>query len=596
MKILKVCFLYQVLFISIILGVSTSLCAQQKISLNGNWPFITDPFDNGYFNYRLQPRSDGYFENKKPSSPRDLIEYEFSDKHTLMVPGDWNSQRDDLFFYEGTVWYKKDFSIKKEVNKRYFLRFGAANYKTRVYLNGNKLGEHEGGFTPFEFELGENIQNGKNTLVVYVNNDRHPDFVPTVNTDWWNYGGITRDVELWVRPKNFIEDVRVNLSKNEKSIQVELKVNQLEGKNGIVKISFPELGLKEEVTIQDNRAKVSFNFPKKAKRWDINEPNLYTFTAKYESDTYTDTFGFRTIETQHTDILLNGKSILLKGISIHEEAPLRDGRAWSRDDAKILLQWAKNLGCNYVRLAHYPHNEHIVKLADEIGMLVWSEIPVYWTINWESEVTLANAKNQLAEMIERDKNRASVIIWSVANETPRGDARLHFLKELIAEVKKHDTTRLISAATEIHYDGKKQIIDDTLGHYLDIIGLNEYFGWYGGKPEDMHSISFINTFDKPLIISEFGAGALFGNHGKKDQRWTEEYQVNVYENQVKNLQKIPSLRGMSPWILKDFRSPRRPLYGIQDWYNRKGLVSERGEKKAAFFILRDFYNSWELKK
>ncbi|TNE71156.1 beta-glucuronidase [bacterium] len=566
----------------------------QKTTLNGQWQVIVDPFDNGYFSYRLTPRTDGFFQDKKPSSPRDLIEYEFNNSHTLQVPGDWNSQREDLFFYEGTVWYKKDFTVQKSESNRYFIQFDAVNYIARVYLNGKKLGEHEGGFTPFEFDVSDVIQSGKNTLVVYVNNDRHPDYVPTVNTDWWNYGGITRDVNLVVRPQTYISDVRVELSKDGKNIAVEVALNGDKTPEN-VEISFPEFKLKTAAKVTGNKAMAEFKYPKKAKRWDIFEPNLYEVKVTAGNDVFTDKVGFRTIETKDQDILLNGKSILLKGISIHEEAPLRDGRAYTEDDARVLLEWAKDLGCNYVRLAHYPHNEHMVRIADEMGLLVWSEIPVYWTINWESEITLNNAKNQLAEMIERDKNRASVIIWSVANETPRGEARLDFLKALIAEVKAHDKTRLVSAATELSHDGKVNIIDDTLGYILDVIGLNEYYGWYGGNPENMHTISFNNTFNKPLVISEFGAGALQGHRGEKDQRWTEDYQVNVYENQIANLQKIPSLRGMSPWILKDFKSPRRPLYGIQDWFNRKGLISERGQKKAAFYVLRDFYNEWNLK-
>jgi beta-glucuronidase len=577
-------------------GVTLTGFAQSTVttSLNGQWEIIVDPYDNGYFNYRLKPRNDGFFEDKKPTSPRDLIEYEFNANHTLQVPGDWNSQREDLFFYEGTVWYKKDFTVSKKETRRYFVHFEAANYITRVYLNGKKLGEHEGGFTPFEFEATDLLKEGKNTLVVYVNNDRKPEYVPTVNTDWWNYGGITRDVTIIDRPATFINDTRVELAKDGKTIAVSVSLN---GSNypETVEIAFPEFKLSEKVKVVDGKANVSFKFPKKAKRWDIFQPNLYEIKVIAGEDVFTDKVGFRTIETRGQDILLNGKSILLKGISIHEEAPLRDGRAFHRDDAEILLKWAKELGCNFVRLAHYPHNEHMVRMADEMGLLVWSEIPVYWTIDWTSQVTLENAKNQLAEMIERDKNRASVIIWSVANETPRGEARLDFLKALIAEVKAHDKTRLISAATELSHEGKTNIIDDTLGYFLDVIGLNEYYGWYGGKPEDMHTVSFKNTFNKPLIISEFGAGALQGHRGAKDQRWTEDYQVNVYENQIENLQKIPSLRGMSPWILKDFKSARRPLYGIQDWFNRKGLISERGQKKAAFYILRDFYNEWNLK-
>ena len=129
-----------------------------------------------------------------------------------------------------------------------------------------------------------------------------------------------------------------------------------------------------------------------------------------------------------TDILLNGRPIFLRGICIHEEAPLRGGRAYSREDALTLLGWAKELGANFVRLAHYPHNEFMVREADRMGIMVWSEIPVYWTIQWENPATLENARNQLKEMIARDKNRAAVVIWSVANETPLSDARFRFSK------------------------------------------------------------------------------------------------------------------------------------------------------------------------
>jgi beta-glucuronidase len=228
--------------------------------------------------------------------------------------------------------------------------------------------------------------------------------------------------------------------------------------------------------------------------------------------------------------------------------------------------------------------------------MVWSEIPVYWTILWENQNTYENAQNQLCEMITRDKNRAAVIIWSVANETPKGNERMKFLSRLIDKARELDDTRLISAATEISHEDGFNIVNDPLIEHLDVIGVNEYHGWYGGKPEDTPEIKWKSLYNKPLIISEFGGGAKYGYHGSKDEIWTEEYQEYLYQQQIKMLTQISFLRGMSPWILKDFRSPRRPLPKIQDFWNRKGLLSEKGEKKKAFFVLQNFYNSIQTKE
>ena len=196
--------------------------------------------------------------------------------------------------------------------------------------------------------------------------------------------------------------------------------------------------------------------------------------------------GFRTIAASGTDILLNGSKTFLRGISIHEENPVRGGRAWSEDDAKLLLGRAKALHCNFVRLAHYPHNEHMARLADEMGILVWEEIPVYWTIQWTNTETLANAQKQLSDVISRDQNRASVVVWSVANETPVSEARTKFLKSLVDEARSLDGTRLVSAAMEVRTDPKDpfhKIVDDPFGEFTDLCSFNEYTGWYDGLPE-----------------------------------------------------------------------------------------------------------------
>ena len=567
----------------------TSIASRNTISLNGSWQVIIDPYETGYYDYRFQPRADGYFKNDKPKSPSDLVEYDFDSSPQLQVPGDWNSQDQRLLFYEGTLWYKKSFDYQKRDRKRLFVYFGAANYVADVYLNGEKLGRHEGGFTPFNFEITSLVKDKDNFLVVKVDNKRRRDAVPTLNTDWWNYGGITREVSLVELPTTFIEDYFLQLGKRSfGEIQGFVKLNGATSGESI-SIEIPEANLKQTVTT-DSRGYAQVRFPAKLQLWTPDNPKLYEVVISSQSDSIRDRIGFRSIEAKGADILLNGKPIFLRGISIHEESPLRGGRAFSEDDARMLLGWARELGCNFVRLAHYPHNENMVRLADELGIMVWAEIPVYWTILWDNQETLKNAQNQLGELITRDRNRASVILWSVANETPVSEPRNRFLKSLIDSARTLDPTRLITAANERHYaDPSTQVVDDPLGQFLDVLGCNEYVGWYDGLPEKADGLTWKVTLNKPLVISEFGADALYGKHGDKGQRWTEEYQKDVYEHQIAMLKKIPSLRGMSPWILTDFRSPRRPLPGIQDFFNRKGLISSRGERKQAFFVLQKFY-------
>jgi beta-glucuronidase len=286
---------------------------------------------------------------------------------------------------------------------------------------------------------------------------------------------------------------------------------------------------------------------------------------------------------------LNGNPVFLRGISIHAEAPYRTGRANTDKDAETLLGWAKEMGCNFVRLAHYPHDESMLRAADRMGLMVWSENPVYWALQFDNPKVLAKAEQQLDEEIGTSRNHASIILWSMANETPNTEARTHFLETEAAHARELDPTRLITAALLVRGEGHKKIVDDPLGKTLDVIGINEYIGWYEAKPETADVTEWRIDYDKPLIVSEFGGDAKAGLHGGEDERWTEEYQANIYRHQLGMLNRIQQLRGMSPWILMDFRSPNRPLAGVQDEFNRKGLISDQGEKKKAFFILQKAY-------
>ena len=556
------------------------------ISLDGTWRAIVDPYDSG-FGMR-------FYENRKPKKKKqnkqDLVEYDFDTSRTLKVPGDWNSQRKELFFYEGTVWYERSFLYHRRANTRTFVYFGAANYHATVYLNGQKLGEHTGGFTPFNFEATDNIHDGQNFIVVAVNDTRHADGVPALNTDFWNYGGLTRDVSLVEVPETFIQDYFVQLQKGSTGeVAGWVQINGTTAPQQ-VSIEIPEAKIRQTITT-DSKGYTEFHFPAALDLWSPADPKLYRLILSAAGDKVADQIGFRTIATRGTKILLNGKPIFLRGISMHEEAPFTGGRAFSTEQDRILLTWAKELGCNYVRLAHYPYNDAMVRLADRMGLLVWSEIPVYWSIDWTNPGTLDNAEGQLREMIAQDHNRASVILWSIGNETPLGSARLQFLQSLATEARELDPTRLITAAmnTAANEGHEKRLLSDPLGQVIDVLGVNEYIGWYEGRPEDADHMQWKSDYNKPVIFSEFGAAALYGNHGDADTRWTEEYQASVYEHQISMLKQIPFLAGMSPWVLMDFHSPRRFLPVMQDWHNRKGLISDRGERKEAFYVLQKYY-------
>ena len=561
---------------------------RQTISLNGDWHYIVDIQEEGYYDYRMKPMRWGFFMNAKPQKPEDLIEYDFDASPTMKVPGDWNTQDPRLFFYEGTVWFERSFHYTKTPGRRVLLYFGGVNYDSHIYVNGKKAGHHTGGFTAFNFDVTDELKDGENFVVVKVDNKRHADAVPTQIFDWWNYGGITRDVLLVEGSEHYLENYTLRIDNQDfKRMEFSARLNQaLAGEK--VRLRIPEL--KIDKTFETNpEGVVVASWKASPKLWSPEDPKLYHVELIYNEETLTDEIGFRSIRTEGKKLLLNGRPIFLKGISMHEEKAYGGGRANSTSDAHLLLSWAKELGCNFVRFAHYPHNEHAVREAERMGILLWSEIPCYWTIAWTNESTYQNAQSQLRDMILRDQNRANIIIWSIANETPHSAERDRFLSRLSTYARSLDSSRLISMAMEVT-SAKNYVnrLNDNMNQYVDVVSFNQYVGWYRDV-NDAPKMTWEIPYDKPVIVSEFGGGAKYGLHGEKNQRWTEEFQENLYKENVAMLDKIDGLAGTTPWILKDFRSPRRVLPGVQDYYNMKGLFSDKGEKKKAFFVLKEWY-------
>lgn len=629
----------------------TNVAGRNARSLNGNWNIVVDEHDAGRSSFLGGP----YFRANEPVGDYELREFSFDERRQLSVPGDWNSQDDRLFRYRGIVWYARNVDLEKKDGERYFLHFDGTNYDAEVYVNGKPIGKHTGGYVAFNVDATEALENGPNHVVVRINAELDDTTVPTLKTsDFFKYGGITRDVNLITVPDTFISNYSLSLEDHQTGeVSGWVQLDGPDAANQRVTVRIAEAGVRVRARSDENGL-AQITFRKKLNLWSPDNPNLYDVSISAGDAAVTDRIGFRTIARDGKKILLNGEQVFLRGISMHDESYLKSGVAFDEADARAQLGLIKEMNGNFVRLAHYPHNEHAVRIADELGLMVWSEIPIVSIIDWDNPETLEIAQNQVRDNIRRDRNRASIVMWSIANETmPQSEPRLNFLRALAETVREEDgDARLIAAAlvgdirhefmevskrlaadmllsdevdesvkpelramlTALGVDDPRSVQDkevevmlrDPLGDIVDVIGYNEYFGWYyssflGGQfPVDegtvrdfmfplMKDIRFRNVFDKPIIISEFGGGAKYGMRSDQTVLWSEEYQEKIYQYQVDMLARSEFVQGMSPWILKDFRSALRNLNGIQDIYNRKGVVSEKGEKKLAFYVLQEHY-------
>ena len=622
--------------------------SRQILTLNGEWSYIVDPMNNGL------PESSffgGFPKNKTQKTGMELIEYNFETAAKIQIPGAWNAADEKLFFYRGPVWLYKKFKYSPNKESLTHLYIEGSNFTTKVFINGSIVGKFEGGYVPFNFEISDYLIDGDNILLVQTDNTLNKSSVPTQKTDWWPWGGIVGDVYIVETPKQFIKNAYLQLNpENFSQAYFNLEMNdKFPGKE--ITLEIPELQYANKF-ITNSSGTITENIKITPQLWSPSNPKLYEVIISSKNESINDEIGFRSIKTQGQKIYLNNSEIRFKGIAMHSEPIGIDGPAFSQEHFKELLSTAKELNINFVRAAHYPYTRHLAKVADRLGLMLWEEVPVYWNIDWDNSETLNIATNQITRLVQRDKNRASVVVWSVANETPLSSSRMKFLNALLSEIEAIDSTRLTTAAllsgseeqfkalvlvlalkgfnsqwvnpqekaifqfildqANIPIDSELNFsisIDDPLGESVDLISYNEYFGWYyvtfftdqmmiseGTLRklmfEIMPSIKISSVFNKPIHISEFGAGAKYGNHSNKI--WSEEYQAKLYEHQLEMLSNNPQIKGISPWVFKDFRAMLRPLPGIQDFYNRKGLIDEHGNKKEAFVVLADFYeNKWE---
>ncbi len=601
--------------------------SRRRESLNGSWHYAVDQY--GDF-LRVKWYEEKYYDEKGNLLP---VNYSFDEWDRMELPCSYNVVKPELKLYEGPMDFTRKFHYQPlNEGEKVFLKVGACNYLLRVYLNKKYVGTHRGGSTPAYFDVTEFLER-ENRIHLYADSTRREEQVPTLVTDWFNYGGVYRDIEIIRVPKLFIKDFRVVLVPDGGFDKIRVNVTFSESVDTTAVFALEELGISEEIAVSGGKGEAIINA--KPELWSPEHPKLYEVSlslramasgsaeagsgsaaavsfeqdlvgglgsvsaesnlaggseekAEAFSDRVWDRVGFRQIEVKGMDILLNGEPIYLKGISMHEDDFLH-GKALTDEDRLENVKNAKEMGCNYMRLVHYPHSEKMARLCDEMGVLLWEEVPVYWGIRFDLEDTWRDAENQLLELIGRDYNRASVIIWSVGNENADTDERLKFMGDLADKARENDPTRPVSAACLVNF--AKNRIEDRLEEKLDIIGLNEYCGWYEADWETLPALFENSKPKKPVIITEFGADARANLRGTVTEKGTEDCQAYVYEQQTAHIAKISYIKGMTPWILNDFRCPNRTSH-YQRYFNTKGLISsDRSHKKLAYYVLKKFYES-----
>ena len=572
------------LLIALTISLLPNPYGREQTSLDGEWKAIVDQYDVGM--------GRPLFLDRKPQGKTEFIEASWENAQTLLVPGDWNHQDPELSRYEGTIWYARHFDFSPVSGKRHILHFAGVSIRARVWLNGEMVAEHEGSFTPFEADVTDILCCGDNFLAVEVNNSRRADAIPAKSFDWWNYGGITREVMLLSVPETHIKDYFVRLVPGSRDkIAIDALVSDPGQK---LTVSIPSLKLKGTFEAdRDGRVHGEIR-ARKLKLWAPLKPVLYPVTISYGEDSVTEDIGFREISVSGTKILVNGEEIFLKSISFHEEIPMEKRRATSDADARFLVDAALELGCNTIRLAHYPQSQRIVRYAESKGVLIWEEIPLWQGIDFSNDETYAKAQIYLEEMIARDRNRCAIGFWSISNETRPSADRDSFLSRLLEYGRSLDSSRLFASAFDNAYyveEADRFLMNDNFAGKLDVIGINKYMGWYAPWPKPAKDIIWDIFTDKPLVISEFGGEALSGRTGDADiaSSWSEDYQAALYRDNLTMFRNIPNLAGVSPWVLFDFLSPYRQHPVNQNWFNRKGLLSDKGVKKRAWYVMHDFY-------
>ena len=549
---------------------------------------------------------------------------------TINLPHSWNSlDATDLEpgYRRSGSWYRKTIDVSLNSNTIYELYFEGVNISSEIYINNTKVGAHIGGYIGFTIDISDALKTGQNEIIVRADNSYDPEIIPSQKSDFFIYGGITRDVWLQTKPKTHLANLKYttpNVS-NEKA-NLEGTVSVINGdKTSKVKVILKDTENKiiteSSFSVDNGLAKISFENIKDPKLWDTDNPNLYTIEVSLvdenntEKDKISDKVGFRWFEfKEYGAFFLNGKRLLLRGTHRHEEHA-GVGAAMSNEQHRADMELIKEMGTNFVRLAHYPQDPEIYKACDELGLLVWDELP--WcrggvgTDNWK-----ANTKNMLTEIINQNYNRPSVIIWSLGNEMywlpdfedgGNKEKITEFLSEINDLAHKLDPTR--KTAIRKYYEGAA---------IVDVFSPSIWSGWYSGSYKSYQkAIDLYKKEYKSFLHAEYGGSSHVGRHtenpitGEGEIQadgweeaitqndvaniaqigdWSENYIVDLFDWHLRISENDSTFVGNIQWAFKDFGTPLRPENAIP-YMNQKGLVDRAGNKKDAFYVFKSYWSN-----
>jgi beta-galactosidase len=549
----------------------------------------------------------------------------------LNLPHSWNSldaTDNDPGYRRSASWYKKNLVITNiDPNKLYKLYFEGSNITTKVYVNGTEVGGHIGGYIGFTLDISKFIKEGSNEVLVRVDNSYNIEVIPSQKSDFIIYGGITRDVWLLTMSKNNIDNIQITtpqVSEKSATLNILATVKDTNNSNGltyVAQLTNPKgkIVASQKGAFSGETTSIDFKNIKNPELWDINKPNLYSvsvslFENGIEKDKIQDKVGFRWYEFKDNGpFFLNGKRVLIRGTHRHEEHA-GVGAAMSNEQQRKDMESIKEMGANFVRLAHYPQDPEVYKACDELGLLVWDELP--WCRGGVgNQVWQTNAKNMLVEMIHQNYNHPSIVLWSLGNEMSwlpdfkDGDNTKKmnvFLSELNDIAHKLDPTR--KTVIRKYEEGSK---------IVDVFSPSIWSGWYSGsfksykKAIDKYKLDY-----KHFIHAEYGGDSQVGRHSENPINgegqiksegweeaivqtkvaniaqigdWSESYIVDLFDWHLHISENDPTFVGNLQWSFKDFATPLRPEDDIP-YMNQKGLVDRNGNPKDAYYVFKSYWS------
>ena len=561
---------------------------------------------------------------------RDLIDlsgiwkfnFENEKEEMIAVPGSFNDQvvGHDKKNYVGNLIYQKDFLIKEEMLlNEIFLRFGSVTHVAKVYINNELVGTHKGGFTPFEFNINKYVKEGENRLKVIVSNKLDYTSLPVgnysnengqekvdENFDFFNYAGIHRPVKLWIKPKQHIDDIVITyeVNKNNAKVSFDVKTNI---ENPKLKISI----LDEENTVVSTDGVIT-----NVRLW---EPlNAYLYKAKVELlsnddkviDEYTEEFGIRTVEVRDNKFLINGKSFYFKGFGRHEDSYIH-GRGLDEVLNVSDINRMKWLGANSFRTSHYPYSEEMMRLADREGFVVIDETTAVGLManfgfdlngttekknTWEKINTKEAHEQVIRELIERDKNYACVVMWSIANEPSTAEKGAYeYFEPLFKLARKLDKQKRPCTFANIMLAPVNKCLASSL---CDVLCLNRYYGWYVNlgdlKVAREKMLEELNLWhekypNKPIMFTEYGVDTIAGIHDIDEMTpFSEEFQIEYYKMNEEVFDSLPYFIGEQTWNYADFQT-KYGLFRVQG--NKKGIFTRERNPKS---IAKHLKNRWTM--